>query len=202
MELVFVRHGETAWNAARRFQGQSPVPLSERGRAQAAALAVALRDEPFSHAYASDLERAFETARAIVGARGLDIARDARLREFDFGEWEGLTWPEILARWPQLEPRVPTQARRYEPIGGERFEQVVARMRSFLKDLRARARTGPVLVVTHAGALHAAMEELAPEDFDPLGMVFSTASITRIAMEGDHARIISLNDVSHLDSTA
>jgi broad specificity phosphatase PhoE len=201
MELVFVRHGETAWNAARRFQGQSQVPLSERGRAQAAELALALRNESFSHAYSSDLTRAMETARTIVGARVLDIASDARLREFDFGQWEGLTWPEIVARWPQFEARLPTQARRYEPVGGERFEQVIARMRSFLEDLRSRAPAGPVLVVTHAGALHAAVEELAPEGFDPRGMVFSTASITRIAMEGDGARIISLNDVSHLDST-
>ncbi|MGC2244832.1 MAG: histidine phosphatase family protein, partial [Candidatus Aquilonibacter sp.] len=87
MELVFVRHGETAWNAARRFQGQSQVPLSERGRAQAAELALALRNESFSHAYSSDLTRAMETARTIVGARVLDIASDARLREFDFGQW-------------------------------------------------------------------------------------------------------------------
>ena len=202
MELVLVRHGETEWNAARRFQGQSQVPLSERGRTQAAALERALRTESFSHAYASDLERALETARTIVGALRLDIASDARLREFDFGLWEGLTWPEIVARWPKFEARLPTQARRYEPVGGERFEQVIARIRSFLEDLRSGSPAGPVLVVTHAGALHAAMEELAPEGFDPLGMVFSTASITRIAMEGDRARIISLNDVSHLDSTA
>ncbi len=202
MELVLVRHGETAWNAARRFQGQSPVPLSQRGRAQAAALARALRNESFSHAYASDLARARETARTIIGARPLEVTSDARLREFDFGEWEGLTWPEIVARWPQFEPGIPTQARRYEPVAGERFEQVVDRVRSFLTELRSGASGGHVLVVTHAGALHAALDVLAPEGFDPLGMVFSTASITRIAMEGDAARIITLNDVSHLDSTA
>jgi broad specificity phosphatase PhoE len=201
MEIVFVRHGETAWNASRRFQGQSNVPLSPRGRAQAAAVLLALRGESFSHAYTSDLERALETARTIVGARKLEVTSDPRMREFDFGQWEGLTWPEIVARWPQYDGRLPTQARRYEPVGGERFEQVVARVRSFLDDLCSGAPAGPVLVVTHAGALHAAMEVLAPEGFDPLGMVFSTASITRIAMEGDRARIISLNDVSHLDST-
>ena len=202
MELVFVRHGETAWNAARRFQGQSQVPLSERGRTQAVALALALKDEPFTRAYASDLSRAEETARAIAGARGLDVTTDARLREFDFGLWEGLTWPEIVARWPQVGRRVPTQARAYEPAGGERFEQVVARVRSFLDELRPGAASERALVVTHAGALHAAMEVLAPEGFDPFGMVFSTASITRIAMDGRRARIITLNDVNHLDSSA
>ena len=201
MQIVFVRHGETAWNASRRFQGQSNVPLSARGRAQAAAVALALRGDSFSHAYTSDLERARETAQTIAAARTLDVTSDARLREFDFGQWEGLTWPEIVARWPQFDGRLPMQARAYEPAGGERFEQVVERVRSFLDELRSGAPSDRVLVVTHAGALHAAMEALAPEGFDPLGMVFSTASITRLAMDGDRARIISLNDVSHLDST-
>ncbi len=202
MELFLVRHGETAWNVGRRFQGQSDVPLSERGRAQAAAIATALSSIPFSHAYASDLQRAVQTAQAILASRDLALATDVRLREFNFGAWEGLTWPEIIARWPEFDRRVPTQARQYEPVGGERFEDVVARVRAFLNDLRARVATGHALVVTHAGALHAVMEVLAPKGFDPLGMVFSTASVTRLAMERGRARIITLNDVSHLDSIA
>lgn len=202
MELVFVRHGETAWNAARRFQGQSNVPLSERGNEQAAALERALRVVPFTHAFSSDLLRAAETARTILRARDLPLTTDVRLREFDFGEWEGLTWSEIIARWPELGPRLPTQARLYQPTGGERYEHVMARVRAFLDDLRANASVEHALVVTHAGALHAAMEVLRPKGFDPLRMVFSTAGITRLAMDGGHARIISLNDVDHLDSTA
>lgn len=201
MELVFVRHGETAWNAERRFQGQSDVPLSPRGRGQAAALERALCNMPFSHAYSSDLARALETARAIVAGRNLPLVTDNRLREFDFGQWEGLTWPEIVGRWPDL-GRLPTQARSYEPVGGERFEHVVARVRAFLDDVCADAAVRYALIVTHAGALHAAMEVLRPDGFDPLGMVFSTAGITRIAMDEGHARIISLNDVDHLDPTA
>ncbi len=197
-----MRHGETAWNAARRFQGQSNVPLSPRGVAQAQALESALGDLPFTHAYSSDLIRALETARTILRGRDVPLAADPRLREFNFGEWEGLTWSEIVARWPQLGRRLPTQARLYEPIGGERFEHVQARVRAFLHDLRENAAAKCALVVTHAGALHAAMEVLRPEGFDPLGMVFSTAGITRVAMDGSRARIISLNDVDHLDSTA
>lgn len=201
MELFLVRHGETAWNAERRFQGQSDVALSERGVAQAAALGSALSSIPFSHAYSSDLQRAEQTAQAILAGRNLTLATDARLREFNFGAWDGMTWPQIIARWPEFDRRLPTQARQYEPVDGERFEHVVARVRAFLEDLRRSVTTGHGLVVTHAGALHAAMEVLAPKGFDPLGMVFSTASITRVAMEGRKARIITLNDVSHLDPT-
>jgi 2,3-bisphosphoglycerate-dependent phosphoglycerate mutase len=199
VELFLVRHGETAWNAERRFQGHSDVPLSERGRAQAAAIGSALSSIPFSHAYSSDLQRATETARAIGADRDLTINTDARLREFNFGQWEGLTWAEIVARWPQFNTRVPMQARLYEPVGGETFAHVVARVRLFLDDLRARVTKGHTLVVTHAGALHAVMDVLAPRGYDRLGMVFSTASITRVTMEGGRARLITLNDVSHLD---
>jgi broad specificity phosphatase PhoE len=202
VELFLVRHGETAWNVARRFQGQSDVALSERGRAQAAALGSALSSIPFTHAYSSDLQRAMDTARTILAERELPLVTDARLREFDFGAWEGLTWPEIIARWPEFDRRLPTQARLYEPVGGERFDHVVARVRAFFGELRGCITRGHVLVVAHAGALHAAMEALAPEGFDPLGTVFMTAGITRLAMEDGRSRIITLNDVSHLDSIA
>jgi broad specificity phosphatase PhoE len=202
VELFLVRHGETAWNAQRRFQGQSDIPLSERGRLQAAAIASALGSIPFKHAFASDLQRASATAQAIVAKRGLDVALDARLREFNFGAWEGLTWAQIVERWPEFDQRLPLQARQYEPVEGENFEHVIARVRAFLDDLLAEVSTGYALIVTHAGALHAMMEVLAPKGFDPLGMVFSTAGITRLAMEDGKARIITLNDVSHLDSSA
>jgi 2,3-bisphosphoglycerate-dependent phosphoglycerate mutase len=202
VELFLVRHGETLWNAERRFQGQTDIPLSPRGRAQAAAIAAALSSIPFSRAYASDLQRAGETARAIVADREVAVETDVRLREFDFGAWEGLTWKEIIARWPEYNDHLPTQPGRYEPVAGERFEHVVARVRAFLDDLRVRVASGHVLIVTHAGVLHAMMEVLAPEGRDRVGMVFATASITRVAMEGDRARIITLNDVSHLDSIA
>jgi 2,3-bisphosphoglycerate-dependent phosphoglycerate mutase len=202
VELFLVRHGETLWNAERRFQGQSDIPLSPRGRVQAAAIASALSSIPFGRAYASDLQRAVQTAQIIVADRALTIEMDVRLREFDFGEWEGLTWSEIVARWPELELRLPTRASDYDPTGGERFEHVVARVRAFFDNLRERVVAGHTLVVTHAGVLHGAMQVLRPEGFDPLGMVFSTGSITRLTMEGDRARIITLNDVSHLDSIA
>ena len=176
--------------------------MSDRGREQALALASALAPQRFTHAYASDLMRARETAGIIAAAQPpLTVTPEQRLREFDFGRWEGLTWAQIVERWPELLEREPTQARLYEPPGGERFEAVVARVGAFLSDARALGDDANVLAVGHAGTLHAALAALRPGGVDPLGVVFSTASFTRIAMEGEHARIITLNDVHHLDST-
>jgi broad specificity phosphatase PhoE len=179
------------------------VPLSARGREQARALARALKDDAFTHAFSSDLSRALETARAIVAEhRSLPIGIDERLREFDFGQWEGRTWAQIIETSPDLQFRAPTQARLYEPPGGERFEHVVERFASFASSIRQLGPNAKVLAVAHAGVLHAALAALQPEGVDPLAATFSTASFTRFAMNGDTARIITLNDVRHLDPSA
>lgn len=198
-----VRHGQTQWNASRRFQGRSDIALSDIGRRQARAIAQALRDEPFTHAFSSDLQRAHETAQTIAALHPeLEVRTDERLREFDFGAWEGLTWAQIVERWPELLEREATAARLYAPNDGERFSDVVARVEAFLREVRSLGPDAHVLAVAHAGVLHAAVAALQPEGVDPEGLVFSTAGFTRFAMDGPRARIITLNDVSHLDSIA
>jgi len=182
MELIFVRHGETLHNAERRFQGQSHVPLSEAGRAQAQAAAEALRDEPITHIFTSDLRRARETAEAIANEHDLTIVPDERLREFDFGAWEGMTWAEIVDLSPELLDHAPTQPRHYLPPGGESFEDVVARVRAFLEQLRALPEDARVLIVAHAGVLHAAIAVLEPPGIDPQRIAFANGSITRLTL--------------------
>jgi len=189
--LTFVRHGSTQWNALQRFQGQTEIPLDATGLAQAQALAALLRDEDFDHAVSSDLARAYDTARAIRGQA--PVQRDARWREFRFGEWEGLTWDEIVARWPHLREHDASAAKRYTPEGGESFEDVCARVAQALDDLQ-RARHRHVLVVTHAGPLHAMLQTL----FGEMSLRFSPASVTRVRIEDGHAELLALNEVAHL----
>ena len=78
MELICVRHGRTAWNAARRFQGQTDIPLDDEGLAQAQALAAHLRDEHFDFALASDLNRARTTAETILAEQAGQIGEDVK----------------------------------------------------------------------------------------------------------------------------
>lgn len=182
MELVCVRHGRTAWNAVRRFQGRTDVPLDAEGLSQAQALAAHLRGERFDVALASDLTRAAQTAAAIGAACGVHVEPEPRLREMRFGVWEGLTWPEIVERDPSLADRDWTSHRQFVPEGGETFDEVSARIRPVLDDLTARlAPDGRALVVSHAGIMHAivriALEE--PEEA-ALGITFLPASIMRL----------------------
>jgi 2,3-bisphosphoglycerate-dependent phosphoglycerate mutase len=194
-ELVVVRHGQTAWNADGRFQGQSDIPLDATGRAQALALGAYLSNVPFASAVASDLARATETAQAILDGRALELERDHRWREMQFGAWEGLTWKEIVERNPELAERPVNAPRFYTPQGGESFEAVSARVADAVGSLAQRARDGSrILVVTHAGPLHALLRVLLGEsEAAALGVRFVPASVTRFALSADGARIVDLN---------
>jgi broad specificity phosphatase PhoE len=98
--ILLWRHGQTDYNATGRLQGQVDIALNERGRAQAAAAAPVLAQLRPARIVASDLVRAHETARTLAEIVRTDLITDVRLRERSFGDWEGLTHPEIEAGWP------------------------------------------------------------------------------------------------------
>ena len=99
MRVLLVRHGETAWNAEGRYQGQSDIALSPVGEAQAQALGARLRDVRIDRAVASPLSRALRTAELALGeARAAMLGTDAGFQEIAHGDWEGLLTHEIHAR--------------------------------------------------------------------------------------------------------
>ena len=99
--LYLVRHGETDWNRTMRIQGHSDIELNDHGVAQARRLGARLARWRIDRAIASDLVRAQETARLALGDRAIPLELDGRLRERNFGEWEGLTREEVEARDPE-----------------------------------------------------------------------------------------------------
>ena len=155
--ILAVRHGETDWNVERRVQGHTDRPLNETGQAQAERLRDELAGEQLDAAYASDLARAYETARIVVAGRGLDVVTDPDLRERDFGTWEGLTDQEILERFPEA---------RHHPWGdAETPAEMAERVHGALERIAARHPGGRVLVVTHGGPLRAILRGCgAPAD--------------------------------------
>jgi len=97
--IVFWRHGRTAWNAERRFQGQSDIPLDEQGIAQAQRAAEMLVHLAPHRIVSSDLVRAQSTAEALAGIADLPVLTDPRLRETNAGQWEGLHRAELPERF-------------------------------------------------------------------------------------------------------
>jgi alpha-ribazole phosphatase len=203
IELTLIRHGATEWNESGRYQGHSDVELSALGRRQARAIAQRLRFESVERIYSSDLSRARATAERIAAAHGLRVEGDARLREFHFGDWEGLTWGEITARDPELLSATDIIAA-YDPPGGETLADVIQRWSSFHTDL-ARENDDNVLVVTHAGMLHALMRAIRPRGAEEVlagRFRFLPASLTRIRFGENGAAAVALSDARHLEENS
>jgi len=150
-----IRHAESEWNAAGRWQGQRDPALSERGREQAQRLAATLADAQLDAIVASDLRRARETAAIVGGALGVEPHFDGRLRERDLGYWSGLTSVEIVARWPRDLARLRERDPELQPGGGESLRALHARVAEFVAVLSAWPGDGPLAIVTHAGILRA-----------------------------------------------
>jgi len=195
VELVAVRHGQTAWNEGGRFQGHADIPLDATGQAQALALGAYLSAFAFARGVTSDLLRARETAETILRGRDVPLEADSRWREMHFGAWEGLTWPEIVLRNPEFEGRSSTVPRLYTPQGGESFDEVCARVGDAVTALTAGAADGErLLVVTHAGVLHALLRVLLGEsEAGALRVRFLPASVTRFAVSPSGTQILDLN---------
>ena len=122
IRILIIRHGETAWNAEKRLQGQTDITLDTAGLAQAEAAARWLSGQPVAAVYSSDLQRAQQTAACIAVALGLSPVLLPAMRERRYGLFEGLTYTEARSRHPALyhsfEMREPDFAL---PEGGERL---------------------------------------------------------------------------------
>jgi len=153
--LYMLRHGETAWNTERRMQGMRNSDLTERGRAQALAMGLALKvelaHEPGPTVFLrSPLGRTRETSQIIGSALGLDPAtwrEDARLVELAYGEWEGFNRTEIEAAHPDAMAHWRADPNGFTPPGGETHAALRARTAAVLADIAAANRR--TVVVGH-----------------------------------------------------
>ena len=151
-----IRHGETEWNRSRKIQGHSDVPLSEHGRRQMRMLGTRLAECTFSSVYSSDLSRAVESAGMIVEGR-VSIETDSDLREFSYGEWEGLTLEEVEVQFSKVfAQRMASGNSGFAAPGGEDSAQVLDRVRRFCaRTVKRHDDDEDILIVAHGGTLRA-----------------------------------------------
>ncbi len=143
--MVLWRHGQTTWNAERRFQGQHDVPLNPLGRAQAQRAARHLAGLEPSQIWSSDLVRASATAEFLAALTGLPVQLDKDLRERHGGAWEGLTTDEIRERYPD-------DLAAWNPPDGEPVAAVAERTCAALQRIAQGADPGSLVVVAGHGA--------------------------------------------------
>jgi probable phosphoglycerate mutase len=186
---VLWRHGQTIWNFENRFQGQTDIPLDDTGVAQAeraGRLLAALRPDAI---FASDLTRATSTAAPLARITGLPVSLDKDLRERHGGEWEGLTGPEIRARYP-------AEFKTWAPPGGETAAAVADRVFAALERIVETLPAGALaVVVSHGAALRLGMCKLLglPEDvWDTMGPL-SNCCWSVLATRRRHWRLMEHN---------
>ena len=198
-----VRHGQTTWNQSRRIQGHSNIPLSEHGQLQIAALERRIHDRRFTAIYASDLDRTMHSARILAGSAETPIEPVPDLREFSYGEWEGLAIAEVEAKDPdRFAARMAGANNDFAAPGGENTPQVLARVRQFhARAMECRQPDDQVLVVAHGGSLRALLVcllGLPEEHIWRFRIDVASLSIVRTYPEGG---VLELwNDTSHLAS--
>lgn len=162
--MLLVRHGQSEWNAVGRWQGQADPPLSDVGRRQARSAARSLG--AVDAVFASDLQRATETAAIIAGELGVGpVVVDPDLRERDAGEWSGLTRAEIDDRYPGYLGAAPGFGPGHErrPPGWEADDSVRERALRALRRIAAAVGGGDVLAVTHGGLIYVLEHHLGHE---------------------------------------
>lgn len=152
-ELWLVRHGQTDWNLQRRYQGQTDPPLNATGLQQAELAGEALVGRHYAAIYSSDLQRARVTAEIIGRRLGMEVLVDSRLREVNFGKWEGMLVADIQTRYP-VEWEARQQDRLHaRPPGGESVQDVAARLWPAVDELAARHPHDTLILVSHGLAL-------------------------------------------------
>jgi broad specificity phosphatase PhoE len=188
-DVTLIRHGETQWSASGRHTGHTDVPLTDAGRREALLVGVALEGRRFDLVLCSPLGRATETCQ--LAGFGDDAEMDPDLREWDYGDYEGMTTDEISAErpgWSMWADGYP---------GGETIGDVTARADRVVQ--RCRAAEGEVALFAHGHVLRVlgARWILQPT---ALGgkLLLSTASISKLGWEHGSPVITSWNDVAHL----
>ena len=152
-KILLIRHGETNFNSEGRLQGNMPVPINDLGRKQADALGRYLQGSSIDALCTSPIRLALETATIINAHLKLPLEEDIRLREIEFGIFEGFTFDEASLRFPDAVADWDTSYLGYRVPDGESRQDVQLRMREAWDEITARVEPKTVALVTHGSAI-------------------------------------------------
>jgi probable phosphoglycerate mutase len=201
--ITAVRHGETAWNAVSRLQGQLDIALNARGLWQAQRVGQALADSGIGTIYCSDLRRAHATALAIAQHSGIAATAlhlEQGLRERSFGSFQGLTYTEVgelhpneAVRWKQRDPL-------WAPPGGESSTMVYQRVAATLHAIAAQHPGEHIALVTHGGVLDMLYRLATGQALNaPRTWELGNCAINRLLYTPQTLTLVGWADTQHLD---
>lgn len=207
-QILFIRHGETAWNRIKRIQGHIDIPLAESGTEQAQQLGARLAKEAQAVArldaiWSSDLLRAQQTAQPIAAALGLPVQLTEGLRERNYGAFQGHDSDEIAERFPDEYAHWQTRDPGFTPPEGESQREFYHRVLHALEPVLAMHPGGRIACVAHGGVLDCVYRFANGLTLDaPRAWPLLNTSVNIVDFEHDgyvtQARVVAWGDVAHL----
>lgn len=158
--IYLIRHGETEYNAVKRFQGSLDIPLNEQGIAQSIALAEYLQNISFDAIYVSDLQRTKQTAAPLAAQKSLELNIVPELREISYGEWEGMLLADIAEKYPAEMALWRESTDKLQIPGGESFKAAANRAMMALTWIAEKNAGKTIAVITHGGIVRALISEI------------------------------------------
>jgi broad specificity phosphatase PhoE len=195
--ITLVRHGQTSANIDRVWHGSTNTPLTDHGHNQASAAAdfIEANFQPVTGVYASPLDRAHHTAKAIAARLDLTPELDPGLVEYDLGDWEGMSFDSLYHDKKLFENMKSDHG--YRPHGGESPKQVGDRLVGSLRRIAADHVGERVVVVSHGGALSIAFGLLLENDYSKWNHMMTNCAITELVLD-PQPELVSFNRIDHL----
>lgn len=198
MKIYLCRHSKTEWNEQHKLQGWLDSPLTIQGKEDALKLYERIKNIPITCCYSSPIGRAKQTAQILFQEE--KIIYDDRLKEMNFGDYEGMYVDELLDNplyyqlWnePDVDVRLPN---------GETYQEVVNRFQSFLDETYNKHQDDTIFLTIHGMAiiiLRGIMEKREIKDFKEINQVFRGCSLSEVDYDGNEFKIHYLNDSTHL----
>jgi len=190
LRLFLVRHGETDANRRRVLQGTSNGPLNATGRQQAGRLGSHLENVALDHVFASDLQRAVDTAYAVVRMHGLEVEVDSLLREWDVGDLDG----QPAAMYLQMIKDNGGMLSRFHPPGGQKLCEVRDRADEVIRKITAEHLGEAVMVCSHGDFLRQVVGSILQIDIDTAtAFYFDNASYSVFEFADQHWKVVAIN---------
>lgn len=189
-----LRHGLTIWNEEKRIQGRLDSPLSENGRTNIRNFIPLLKGYQWNRVIASDLGRVQETVSIINRVLGLPVSYDKRLREINWGEWEGLRLADVRTEYAAELSEEERKGWDFRAPGGESRREVLQRVKASLMEAAEQWHGDKILVVCHLGVIKCLIYDILQREFMPKDKkLINTKALHLISLENSRWNCRQLN---------
>ncbi len=163
MNIYFLRHGQTEENSKRTYYGSLDVQLNEKGIAQAEKAGKIFKKVEFNKVFISEKVRTLQTAQIALKDREVQLIKDRRINEIDFGIFEGKTYEELCKLYPEKVKLWQDNWEEFCPDGGESYRIFYKRVKEFMEDIKELEEEN-ILIVTHGGVIRAVYSYVLDEN--------------------------------------